>query len=318
LSMGRTPRKSTVHAPVSTQIMLVLGIILVLSLVLWSVLGQRSVDAVDETVAEQPGPITDPESNSEYRPTIETAQQLQEKDPKDKKDPTDKKKIPVVIVLDDVGYDMKLLETFLRIPIPLTYAILPGLRDTKDSARILNARGVETILHLPMENVAGTYPGPGTLFDTMADEELLAVLQEDIEQVPGISGMNNHMGSKGTQDERIVQIVLDYGRSRGLFFLDSRTTSDTLVPFVAEKLQVPILERHVFLDNERETEAIRLALEEGLKSAEARGYAVMIGHVWSQELADIIFDLYPEILERGYEFTTLAQLLGVKFPDPYR
>jgi polysaccharide deacetylase 2 family uncharacterized protein YibQ len=221
-------------------------------------------------------------------------------------------RVPIVIVIDDVGYDIGLLEPFLRIPVPLTYAILPGVAHTRESALLISLYDQEKILHQPMENVLGLDPGPGTLWNTMTDQELRDQLITNIQEIPGIVGMNNHMGSKGTQDRRIMNIVLDLVEELDLIFLDSRTTAQSVVAELFNRRRIPFLERHVFLDNDSTREAILDALLTGLKQASTRGYAVMIGHVWTQELADLLLELYPEILDQGYDFVSLVDLLQIR------
>lgn len=216
----------------------------------------------------------------------------------------------ISIVIDDVGYDAGLLTPFLKIPVPITYAVLPQTRDSELSSFMLTGAGKEVILHLPLESVSGTEPGPGTLLSSLSDEELLTLIRRNIESVPGLSGINNHMGSKGTQDERILSLIMQEAAERGLFFLDSRTIAESKVPMVAKRFGVQYLERDVFLDNERDKESIRQALLDGLNAAKDRGYAVMIGHVWTEELAELLLELYPEILDKGYEFLPLREMLS--------
>lgn len=225
------------------------------------------------------------------------------------------KRIPIVIVIDDVGYDLKLLESFLPIPVPITFAILPGVPHTTEAALLLSLYEQEILLHQPMENVLGLDPGPGTLESSMSDDELRDHLLANIQQIPGIVGMNNHMGSKGTQDRRIMNIVLEVAQELNLFFLDSRTTAQSVAKELSSSKQLPFMERHVFLDNETTREAILDALLTGLEQASTRGYAVMIGHVWTQELADILLELYPDILDQGYDFVSLMDLLQLRPRD---
>lgn len=159
-----------------------------------------------------------------------------------------------------------------------------------------------------MESQNNQFPGPGTLFEGMADSELRALIEENAATVPGITGINNHMGSKGTEDERIVSRVLEFARQQSLFFLDSRTTAGTVVPEIIPGYGIPFAERDVFLDNVRERAYITEALEEGKRIALEKGHAVLIGHVWTEELAIILLEQYGSIIAEGFEFATLASL----------
>lgn len=216
----------------------------------------------------------------------------------------------LVVVIDDVGYDIGLLLPFLQASLPMTFAILPELRDSGVSAELLSGSGKEVILHLPMESVGGIEPGAGTLRAGMSDSELLEILERNVATVPYIRGVNNHMGSLGTTDPRILGIVMQYLAQKGYFFLDSVTTVDTIADRLAAEHGVRYLRRAVFLDNSRAKNDILRSLERGLEIAARDGSAVLIGHVWSPELAELLFEVGDDVLRAGFRFTTLADLLS--------
>jgi polysaccharide deacetylase 2 family uncharacterized protein YibQ len=215
----------------------------------------------------------------------------------------------LVIVIDDVGYNLDGLKPFLDIPVPITFAVLPRLEYSKESAGLIAAAGQEIIMHLPMESLSGQYPGPGTLTESMSEQQLRDELQRNIETVPGLVGINNHMGSKGTEDIRIVREVLEFADERSLLFLDSRTTGKSVVPLMANAIEIPFIERDVFLDNQKEREYILDALQQGKAIAKQQGHAVLIGHVWTEELAQVLIDNYQFILDEGYDFATLSSVI---------
>ncbi|AHC14819.1 divergent polysaccharide deacetylase family protein [Salinispira pacifica] len=215
----------------------------------------------------------------------------------------------LVVVIDDVGYNVEGLKPFLEIPVPVTFAVLPRLDYSRETARLISDAGQELILHLPMESQNGQDPGPGTLRSNMSGDELLREIQGNAATVPGIIGMNNHMGSKGTEDRRIVREVLEYARRDSLFFLDSRTSPQTVVPEIARDMNMKILERDIFLDNSQDTGYIMEALEKGKAVARDQGHAILIGHVWTEELAEILLENYPFIMEEGFDFATLSSII---------
>jgi polysaccharide deacetylase 2 family uncharacterized protein YibQ len=122
--------------------------------------------------------------------------------------------------------------------------------------------------------------------------------------------MNNHQGSRITMDEGIMETILGICRERGIYFLDSRTTADTAAPRAARELGIRIGERDVFLDNLQDRDAMISSVEDGLKRAQAKGTAVMIGHTWSPELAAVLTDLYPELTARGYTLSTASRIIA--------
>lgn len=229
--------------------------------------------------------------------------------------PAPKRRGAVVIVIDDAGNNIRELPPFLAFPGPLTVAVLPGLPHSAEAARLARAAGKEVILHQPMEAVGGQNPGPGALYAGMNEAEIRDILARNLDEVGPVAGMNNHQGSLITADERIMKIVLEFCRERGLFFLDSRTSAETVVPAVAAGLGMSVRERDVFLDNIPERAAMIRYLQEGLQKAEKKGSAVMIGHAWSSELASTLQDLYPELIEQGFSLSSIARIMMGTYDD---
>ena len=122
--------------------------------------------------------------------------------------------------------------------------------------------------------------------------------------------MNNHEGSRVTMDEQAMETILALCRERGILFLDSRTTAETAAPRAARRLGMSIGERDVFVDNEQDRESMIRYINTGLRRAEQKGFAIMIGHVWSPKLAPLLAELYPDLRERGYSFSPASKSIG--------
>lgn len=223
---------------------------------------------------------------------------------------TDQHRGTLYLVLDDGGNNADTLAQFLSFPGPLAVAVLPLLPYSVETAVRTSAAGKEVILHLPMEAVGGTNPGPGAILTSMSDRDIIRTLDENIKSVPGVVGVNNHMGSLATQDKRTMEIVLSELRRRDLFFLDSRTSVDTVGREVATALELPFVERQVFLDNQRTREEILTSLHHALELSLAADSVVMIGHVTVSLLAEILKEVYPVLLEAGYRFGAITELLS--------
>jgi polysaccharide deacetylase 2 family uncharacterized protein YibQ len=118
------------------------------------------------------------------------------------------------------------------------------------------------------------------------------------------------MGSRFTADAPSMRAVMASLQSAGLFFLDSRTTSDSVCRSLAEEFGIPFLERDIFIDNERSVAYIKTALREGLKIAERRGYAILIGHVYSDRIPEVLNLLADE--EDNWRLTSLVDLLAME------
>jgi uncharacterized protein len=224
--------------------------------------------------------------------------------------PTPGRRGTLYLVIDDAGYNLRELERFLAFPLPLTIAVLPHLPWSTAAALRTTRAGKEVILHLPMEAESGADPGPGAIMVGQDEAQIRRRLHEALSSVPGATGANNHMGSRATSDRKVMDIVISELSSRGLFFVDSRTTAQTVARPAALAAGIRFTERHVFLDNERDHESIRSALAEAMRVAADRGYAVMIGHVMVDELAEVLMEVYPSIVEQGFEFGFLSDLMA--------
>ena len=253
-----------------------------------------------------PTPVPDP---SVYRPVY--PDDLPEDPPLLPLDPGDKPWL--VFVIDDAGYNPGQLERFLQTPAPMTIAVLPHLPYSEAASRSSATAGKEVILHMPMEAYnSGADPGPGAIFVGDSRSAIFDKTEAAFRSVPDAAGANNHMGSRVTGDYAAVAAFLDAMQaldSRKLF-LDSRTTAASVAAEAAAQRGVPVVERDIFLDNDDTRAAIMQAIEAGKGLARRRGYAVMIGHVWSDELGDIISELYPELMEEGFHFGTLSELIA--------
>jgi hypothetical protein len=204
---------------------------------------------------------------------------------------------------------MRQLGAFLRLPFPLTVAVLPGLPNSERAARAVRAAGKELILHQPMQAIGGQDPGPGAIRLGMGASEVDRILEDNLATVPGAIGLNNHMGSAATADLGLMETVAAVAKKRGIYYLDSRTTSASAIPIAARQEGISYWERDVFLDNAPDRASIIRAVEDGKKRSGKDRPAIMIGHVWSAELAQTLTDLYPQLVSEGYSLSTISRFM---------
>jgi polysaccharide deacetylase 2 family uncharacterized protein YibQ len=212
----------------------------------------------------------------------------------------------LIVVIDDAGNNLAHLDPFLKFPGPLTIAVLPALPNSVEAARRVRAAGKELFLHQPMEPLNGQNPGPGAITTGMSAAQVKEILVNNFTEVGPVSGFNNHEGSRATMDAAIMRPLLEVSRDAALIFLDSRTTAETVAPRVANELGIVIAERDIFLDNDQDRASILAALEAGVKRAEQKGVAILIGHAWSPQLAAILTEMYPVLTRQGYTFATIS------------
>ena len=219
--------------------------------------------------------------------------------------------VKLAIVIDDAGNNLQELKPYLEFPGPLTFAVLPQLHHSARAAELARAHGHEVILHLPMAAVSGKNPGPGTISDELTEVEIRLLLELNFASISDAVGTNNHMGSAGTADARIMDAIMAYLADTGRFFVDSRTTSSSVAAVYASKHGVPFMARDVFLDHDRDPAAIRSALRQGLAVARRQGHAVLIGHSSVREVALALLEVYPYLQEQGYVVVPLSELIPI-------
>lgn len=216
---------------------------------------------------------------------------------------------PLYLVLDDAGASVEQLEPFLALDGSFTISVIPGLAESHRVVEAVLSAGKEAFLHLPLEPLGSQNPGGSVIMVNHSDEEIRRKLIEQVESLSGIRGVNNHMGSRATQDERVMRVILEELEKKNLLFLDSRTTANSIVPQVADSLNLPIAVRNVFLDHERSEEFIRASLQKSMDIASRQGYAVMIGHVTVPLLAEILKEEYPRMQRLGFAIFPITDIL---------
>jgi polysaccharide deacetylase 2 family uncharacterized protein YibQ len=219
-------------------------------------------------------------------------------------------KTRVAIVMDDAGLRVEPVHNLGALQVKLTLAVIPHLPESRAVAEYWHGLGREVILHLPMEandNLAHD-PGEGALHSGMNDEAVRDALAGDINAVPYISGINNHMGSRATSDSRLMGVLMEALKPSGLYFLDSRTAASSVAYETARAHGIRSAWRNgTFLDNERSEDAISAALHTLLAQARAQGGAVGIGHVTSPETIAVLNRELPA-LQGQYEFVYASEM----------
>ena len=214
------------------------------------------------------------------------------------------------IVIDDFGYrNDEISDGFLELDARLTYAIIPGHRYSTSFGEKAVESGYEVIVHMPMENTGKTYGEEEFVLMTAMDNETIQRrLNNAIEEIPTAIGMNNHQGSKASADQNIMSNVAKVMKERGLFFLDSRTTIETIGETTMEVFGVPTARRNIFLDNEDDEEKIEKQLMKLVKRSEEVGSAIGIGHVKPKTL-NVLSDQIPKLKKKGYKFEFVSNML---------
>jgi polysaccharide deacetylase 2 family uncharacterized protein YibQ len=227
--------------------------------------------------------------------------------------PIPKKKVGprVAIVIDDMGSNKRRTRELINLEAPITLSFFPLCRHSPELAKKASENGKEIIMHMPMEpyGFPGIDPGKGALLMGMNDKELYQRIHENLEAIPYIKGVNNHMGSRFMENDHRVGILMKELKARNLFFLDSRTTSKTSGYRTAKKLGVKTGQRDVFLDNNSYDEAeIRRNISKLAEIAKEEGKAIGIGHPHRSTIRSLR-EMIPRLKEGGIEIVPLSDLM---------
>ncbi len=200
----------------------------------------------------------------------------------------DENKLPVIgkitgpviaLVIDDMGVDLIHSQQILKLNDIYTVSYLtyaPNLQSQIDMAR---SKGKEVLLHVPMESIHKIFDyGPEVLLTTNSRAENLKVLTSMLDRATGYIGINNHMGSKFTSDLPLLSAVIEELASRGLMFLDSKTSPKSQADSIIAHIKLPFASRDVFIDDSSKLEDIEKYLHKTEYIAKKRGYVIAIAH----------------------------------------
>jgi len=215
----------------------------------------------------------------------------------------------VAFIIDDLGYETGVAKKIMELEFPVALSILPFLRYSEFIAEEGKKNNQEIMLHLPMEsNNSSTNPGPGAIKFYMSEEEIRQAVRDCILDFPYIIGANNHMGSKITEDRKIMEIILEEIKEYNLFFIDSLTTKDSIAYEVAQEMKIKSAARSVFLDNENDMEYIKGQMLEVQETALKEGVVIAIGHSRINTFY-VLKRMVPELIKAGIEIVPVSELV---------
>lgn len=216
----------------------------------------------------------------------------------------------LALIIDDWGYDWEMAKDFLNLDLPFTAAVLPGRARTREQLVLLRQRGHEVILHLPMEPKNPDIElGKDCIRTHLSEAEIRSRVEAALEAVGRVAGVNNHMGSKATSDQRVMQVVLEVVKERGLYFVDSRTAPTSVAGELAAEMGIATATNQAFLDHYDDVERVKRQLECLIRKAKQDGQALGIGHVRPQTYQALV-EMIPRFREEGIVIVPASQVVS--------
>ena len=199
----------------------------------------------------------------------------------------ERRKPQIAIVIDDMGENISKARKLKNIfGGSVSFSILPYSTYSRQVANLAVRNDISVLLHQPMEplNYPEVDPGPGALMVEMDKSRIKNVFAANLNSIPGVIGVNNHMGSRFTADAQKMRVLMLELKARNLFFMDSLTCPESKANDLASRIGVEEINRDIFLDNEEDVEAILFQLQKAARLAKKSGSVVAIGHPYPETL----------------------------------
>ena len=215
----------------------------------------------------------------------------------------------LAIIIDDLGNDRAAADAIFALQCPITVSVLPNHPRSIEIAQEAHRRGYQIMLHLPMESIGNERPEAQELRPGMSAGEVSALVDNLLQAVPDVAGVNNHQGSQSTADAALMDELMPVLRERNLFYVDSRTTAATVAYDAARRIGVRSGYRNVpFLDDVAEVGAVRKHLQLALRDARKKGDAIAIGHPHPATL-QALRDVLPEAKSQGVRLVFVSEVV---------
>ena len=218
----------------------------------------------------------------------------------------------IAIIIDDFGNNGEGTDDMLKIKEHLTVAVMPNSPYSINDAERAHKKGLEVIIHLPMEPIRGkkSWLPPDSITSDLSLEEVLKRTRAAFDQIPYAVGFNNHMGSKISTNRDMMYVILKEAKKRDFFVLDSRTVVGSVIDEVSQDIGINHYDRDMFIDSKSEYEVYKQVLKLA-EISEEKGYAIGIGHVGpagGKITARGIEDALPELKKRNIELVYVSQI----------
>ncbi len=217
----------------------------------------------------------------------------------------------MALIIDDGGYNLENFKNILALGKPITYAILPEAPYTRETHLLAHQKKQQVLLHLPMEPKEGNHAPleRNMIRCQMPSAQIKNIVHYALKQVPDARGINNHMGSKATEDPKVMKALMEVLKEEKLFYIDSNTSLKSVGPALAVQNGVPFARNEKFIDQEKNVQAIKNAIRQAMKKAQKEGKVVIIGHPY-EETKQALKEMIPEIERQGIRLVFVSEVVG--------
>ncbi|HEY6126673.1 MAG TPA: divergent polysaccharide deacetylase family protein [Candidatus Acidoferrum sp.] len=215
----------------------------------------------------------------------------------------------LAILLDDLGSDRGAADAIFALHVPITISVLPYHAHSQEIAQEARKHGCEVMLHLPMQSLANETPEQQELRPGLSRDEVHDIVTKMLEAVPEADGVNNHQGSQATSNSMLMEELMPILKDAGVFYVDSRTTAETVAYDTAKRVGVKTAFRNVaFLDDVQNEAAVKRQLQIAIRGAKEKREAVAIGHPHAATL-EALREMLPEAKKQGVQLVFVSDVV---------
>ncbi|MFA5337683.1 MAG: divergent polysaccharide deacetylase family protein [Candidatus Omnitrophota bacterium] len=222
------------------------------------------------------------------------------------------KKPKIAIIFDDLGESPKDLKEIHSLGVPVTVSIVPGLKFSKSIAQTAQFYGFSVMTHIPLEpKNAQRYQTDKYKFisSSLSKRERATLLRHYLNSIRSSIGVNNHMGSAATEDSKLMKEVMLAVKNRGLFFVDSHTSLNSVACEIAKKEKVPCGYNEGFFDSVDDINVMQNKFIELIKKAEEKEKIIIIAHP-KKKTFFLLHKLLPKA-KNQVQFITIKDYFGL-------
>ena len=215
----------------------------------------------------------------------------------------------LAILLDDFGNDLNAADAIFALNVPITLSVLPYKPHSQEISREARKHGCEVMLHLPMQSRANEMAEQSELKPGLSGEEVESIVTKMLEAVPEADGVNNHQGSQATSNGALMGELMPVLKDAGVFYVDSRTTAETVAYDTAKRNGVRTAFRNVpFLDDVQNKAAVKRQLQIAIRGAKEKGEAIAIGHPHAVTL-EALREMLPEVRKQNVRLVFVSDVV---------
>lgn len=214
----------------------------------------------------------------------------------------------LAIIIDDLGNSLRSGLDAIALPGPVSFAVMPHRKHSQTLAERAGRLGKDVLLHAPMSTQNGRKLGAGALRQELGEKAFKDKLRFALHSIPYIKGMNNHMGSLLTTQQKPMTWVMQVLEQEQLFFVDSRTHAQSVAFISAQQHGLKSAQRDVFLDNEIDLEHIHQQFKKALAIAQQYGSAIIIGHPYDESIY-YLKHVLPQLKQSQVKLYSISDLL---------